>query len=40
MTGLAERCLAEYDENGWRDLTWREGDTPIAEPADLGRAAE
>jgi 4-hydroxyphenylacetate 3-monooxygenase len=22
MIGLAERCMADYDENGWTDPTW------------------
>jgi 4-hydroxyphenylacetate 3-monooxygenase len=22
MTALVERCMADYDENGWKDDTW------------------
>jgi hypothetical protein len=22
MIALADRCLADYDENGWRDPAW------------------
>jgi 4-hydroxyphenylacetate 3-monooxygenase len=40
MIGLAERCLADYDEKGWRDLAWRDAGGPLAEMPDLGRAAE
>jgi 4-hydroxyphenylacetate 3-monooxygenase len=40
MIGLAERCLADYDEKGWRDLAWRDAGGSLAEMPDLGRAAE
>jgi 4-hydroxyphenylacetate 3-monooxygenase len=40
MIGLAERCLADYDENGWRDLAWRDAGASLAEMPALGRAAE
>jgi 4-hydroxyphenylacetate 3-monooxygenase len=26
MTGLAEQCMAEYDENGWTDPAWLDPD--------------
>jgi 4-hydroxyphenylacetate 3-monooxygenase len=41
MIALAEQCLAEYDENGWRDGTWLDPDD-VAYPgfAHSKRAAE
>ena len=26
MTGLAEQCMSEYDENGWTDPAWLDPD--------------
>jgi 4-hydroxyphenylacetate 3-monooxygenase len=41
MIALADRCLADYDENGWRDTAWLDpdGNAP-AQGSDLDRAAE
>jgi hypothetical protein len=36
---LADRCLADYDENGWLDSAWlNPGD--VAQPGVTGTAAE
>jgi 4-hydroxyphenylacetate 3-monooxygenase len=41
MTALAEQCLADYDENGWRDGPWLDpGDVAFTRGTGLGRAAE
>ena len=41
MIALAEQCLADYDENGWRDPAWLDPDD-VSYPAVAGvkRAAE
>jgi 4-hydroxyphenylacetate 3-monooxygenase len=41
MTGLAEQCMSEYDENGWTDSAWLDPDD-VAYPGLPGerRAAE
>jgi 4-hydroxyphenylacetate 3-monooxygenase len=41
MIALAERCLSDYDENGWRDAAWLDSDD-VAYPGLSGvkRAAE
>ncbi len=41
MVALAEQCLADYDENGWRDAAWLDPDD-VSYPALAGvkRAAE
>src|SRR4029077_5107063 len=41
MIALAEQCLADYDENGWRDAAWLDPDD-VAYPglAGVKRAAE
>jgi 4-hydroxyphenylacetate 3-monooxygenase len=41
MIALAEQCLADYDENGWRDAAWLDSDD-VAYPglAGVKRAAE
>jgi hypothetical protein len=40
MIALADRCLADYDENGWRDSAWLDPDE-VAYPGLPGtRAAE
>jgi hypothetical protein len=39
MIGLADRCLADYDENGWRDPAWLNSDD-VAQPGMSGTAAE
>jgi hypothetical protein len=41
MIGLAEQCLAEYDENGWVGPTWLDPDD-VAYSGGIGvkRAAE
>jgi 4-hydroxyphenylacetate 3-monooxygenase len=41
MIALADQCLADYDENGWRDAAWVDPDD-VAYPAVAGvnRAAE
>src|SRR5258707_1396910 len=41
MIALAEQCLADYDENGWRDAAWLDPDH-VAHPglAGVKRAAE
>jgi len=41
MVALAERCMADYDENGWRDATWLNPDDAV-EPhsSAAARAAE
>jgi 4-hydroxyphenylacetate 3-monooxygenase len=38
MIALADRCLADYDENGWRDPAWLNPDVP--HPGITGTAAE
>ena len=41
MIALADRCLDEYDEDGWRDRTWvGPGDVAPAHRSEIGRAAE
>jgi 4-hydroxyphenylacetate 3-monooxygenase len=41
MIALADRCLDEYDEDGWRDRTWvGPGDAAPAHRSEIGRAAE
>jgi 4-hydroxyphenylacetate 3-monooxygenase len=39
MIGLAEQCMADYDENGWRGSTWLNPDD-TAEDGAPARAAE
>jgi hypothetical protein len=40
MIALADRCLADYDENGWTDPTWLDpGDVAYSGLPDV-RAAE
>jgi 4-hydroxyphenylacetate 3-monooxygenase len=39
MLALADRCLADYDENGWRDSAWLNSDD-AAFPGLAGSAAE
>jgi 4-hydroxyphenylacetate 3-monooxygenase len=39
MIALAERCLDEYDEDGWRHAAWRDHED-VAGRSDLDRAAE
>jgi 4-hydroxyphenylacetate 3-monooxygenase len=41
MIALAEQCLADYDENGWRGPAWLDPDD-VSYPAVAGvkRAAE
>jgi len=41
MVALAEQCLADYDENGWRDAAWLDPDD-VSYPGVAGvkRAAE
>jgi 4-hydroxyphenylacetate 3-monooxygenase len=39
MIALADRCLDDYDEDGWRDKAWRD-DGSVDDRPDLGRAAE
>src|SRR5215467_5893480 len=41
MIALAEQCLSDYDENGWRDAAWLDSDD-VAYPglAGVKRAAE
>ena len=39
MIALADRCLADYDENGWRDPAWLNSDD-VAQAMSDGRAAE
>jgi len=41
MIALAEQCLSDYDENGWRDAAWLDPDD-VAYPglAGVKRAAE
>jgi 4-hydroxyphenylacetate 3-monooxygenase len=41
MIALADQCLSDYDENGWRDGTWLDPDD-VAYPGVPGvkRAAE
>jgi 4-hydroxyphenylacetate 3-monooxygenase len=40
MLALAEQCMADYDENGWRDPTWLNPDDVAAPPTGTARAAE
>ena len=41
MIALADRCLDEYDEDGWRDRTWvGPGDVAPGHRSEIGRAAE
>src|SRR5438132_11904507 len=41
MIALAEQCLADYDENGWRGATWLEpDDVSYRGVGDRARAAE
>ena len=41
MIALADKCLDEYDEDGWRDRTWLDaGDVAPAHGSEIGRAAE
>jgi 4-hydroxyphenylacetate 3-monooxygenase len=40
MVALAEQCMADYDENGWRDPTWLNPDDRAAPPGGTARAAE
>ena len=41
MTALAEQCMADYDEDGWTDLSWiNPGETVRARsalPNDVGQ---
>jgi 4-hydroxyphenylacetate 3-monooxygenase len=39
MIALADRCLDDYDEDGWRDKAWRD-DGSVDDRRGLGRAAE
>ena len=39
MIALADRCLADYDENGWRDPAWLDSNDP-ARARSAGTAAE
>jgi 4-hydroxyphenylacetate 3-monooxygenase len=39
MIALADRCLADYDENGWRDPAWLNPDD-VAHHGVTGTAAE
>jgi 4-hydroxyphenylacetate 3-monooxygenase len=39
MIGLAEQCMADYDENGWVGSTWLNPDD-AAEDGAPARAAE
>jgi hypothetical protein len=39
MIALADRCLADYDENGWRNPAWLNSDN-VAQPGITGTAAE
>src|SRR5262245_8629352 len=39
MIALADRCLADYDENGWRNPAWLNSDD-VAQPGITGTAAE
>jgi hypothetical protein len=38
MIALADRCLADYDENGWRNPAWLNPDVPHS--GITGTAAE
>jgi len=40
MVALAEQCMADYDEHGWRDPTWLNPDDMAAPPGGRARAAE
>jgi 4-hydroxyphenylacetate 3-monooxygenase len=40
MIGLADQCLSEYDENGWRDGTWVNPDDVAYGGTRASRAAE
>jgi 4-hydroxyphenylacetate 3-monooxygenase len=41
MIALAEQCLADYDENGWRNPAWLDPDDAASSAgADTPRAAE
>jgi 4-hydroxyphenylacetate 3-monooxygenase len=40
MVALAEQCMADYDENGWRDSTWLNPDDMAQPPSGTARAAE
>lgn len=37
MIALAEQCLADYDENGWRDPAWC--DPAWLDPGEVALAA-
>jgi hypothetical protein len=39
MIGLAEDCMADYDEHGWTDPTWLNPGEPAAPPAAKKRLA-
>jgi 4-hydroxyphenylacetate 3-monooxygenase len=39
MIGLAEDCMADYDENGWTDPTWLNPGEKAATPAAPRAAA-
>jgi len=40
MIGLAEKCMADYDENGWVDKSWIDPDDVAHIPHGRARAAE
>jgi len=40
MVALAEQCMSDYDENGWRDPTWLNPDDMTVPPGGRARAAE
>jgi len=41
MIALAEKCMADYDENGWRGDTWlNPDDVAYSGPPGTRRAAE
>jgi 4-hydroxyphenylacetate 3-monooxygenase len=40
MTALADACLADYDEHGWKDKTWINPDDVSNFGARPARAAE
>ena len=41
MIALADECLADYDENGWRNPAWLDPDDAASSAgADTPRAAE
>lgn len=42
MIALAEQCLADYDENGWRDPAWHDPawrDPAWLDPGEVALAA-